>query len=146
MLELYQHDLSDIWDQELDLAGEYGYSLDRYWNEPGCYPFVALVNGHYAGFALVDGATKIASAGHWMDQFFVLKKYRREGRGKAIANHVFSALPGYWEVGQMPMNSSARRFWKQVIAEHTANSYTEHSVSSGWWQGSIQCFHSRAQQ
>ena len=24
MLELYQHDLSDIWDQDLDAGGEYG--------------------------------------------------------------------------------------------------------------------------
>jgi hypothetical protein len=57
MLELYQYDLSDIWDQELDAHGEYGYSLDRYWNEPNCLPFVALANGHYAGFALVDEAS-----------------------------------------------------------------------------------------
>ena len=31
MLELYQHDLSGIWDQDLDAHGEYGYALDRYW-------------------------------------------------------------------------------------------------------------------
>jgi hypothetical protein len=48
MLELYQHDLSDIWDQEVDSHGEYGYPLDHYWKEPSCHPFVALVNGHYA--------------------------------------------------------------------------------------------------
>ena len=53
MLELYQHDLSDIWDQELDARGECGYSLDRYWQEANCHPFVVMVNGHYAGFALV---------------------------------------------------------------------------------------------
>ena len=27
MLELYQHDLSHIWDQDLDEHGEYGYAL-----------------------------------------------------------------------------------------------------------------------
>jgi hypothetical protein len=32
MLELYQYDLSDIWDQDLDAAGEFGYGLDRYWS------------------------------------------------------------------------------------------------------------------
>ena len=31
MLELYQHDLSDIWDQDLDSQGV-GYALDRYWD------------------------------------------------------------------------------------------------------------------
>jgi len=146
MLELYQHDLSDKWDQELDSHGEYGYSLDRYWKQPNCHPFVALANGHYAGFALVDGAMKIENSGQWMDQFFVLKKHRRAGIGKAMAHHVFSALPGYWEVGQMANNLSAQRFWRKVIAEYTGNSYAEKSLSSGWWQGVIQCFQSRAQQ
>ena len=54
MLELYQHDLSDIWDQDLDCHGEYGYALDRYWDTEGCFPFVAITDGKYAGFALVD--------------------------------------------------------------------------------------------
>jgi predicted acetyltransferase len=101
MLELYQYDLSDIWDQDLDVHGEFGYELDRYWSQANCHPFVALIDGHYAGFALVDGSVKVAKTGHWMDQFFVLKKYRRSGIGKAIAMNTFKALPGYWEVGQM---------------------------------------------
>ena len=140
MLELYQHDLSDIWDQELDAQGEYGFSLDRYWQDAHCHPFVARVHGHYAGFALVDGATKVAPTGLWMDQFFVLKKYRRAGIGKAIAQHLFAVLPGPWEVGQMTENLAAQRFWRRVIGEHTGGAYTEHVLSTGWWQGVVQCF------
>ena len=45
MLELYQHDLSDIWDQDLDLHGEYGYALDRYWQRSDCWPYVFRVGG-----------------------------------------------------------------------------------------------------
>ena len=97
MLELYQYELSDIWDQNLDANGEYGYALDRFWSGDGCRAFVATVSGHYAGFALADGAVKIGTIGHWMDQFFVLKKYRRSGLGAARARHVFVALPGRWE-------------------------------------------------
>jgi predicted acetyltransferase len=107
MLELYQHELSDIWDQDLDTHGEYGYSLDCYWSKPDCHPFVATVNGRYAGFALVDGAVKVGTAGHWMDQFFVLKKYRRSGVGRVLARTVFDTLPGAWEVGQMTLNQLA---------------------------------------
>jgi hypothetical protein len=33
MLELYQLDLSDLWDQNLDEHGEYGYALDRFFAE-----------------------------------------------------------------------------------------------------------------
>ena len=120
MLELYQHDLSDIWDQELDAHGEYGYALDRYWQGGPCHPFVATAGGHYAGFALVDGAVKVGRLGHWMDQFFVLKKYRRAGVGQAMALQVFAALPGPWEVGQMLGNLAAQSFWRRVIGQNIA--------------------------
>jgi len=59
MLELYQYELSDIWDQDLDADGMYGYALERYWQTPGCTALVACVNGFYAGFALVDDAVKL---------------------------------------------------------------------------------------
>ena len=140
MLELYQHDLSDIWDQELDVHGEYGYELDSYWRQANCHPFIAMVNGHYAGFALVNGSVKVARSGHWMDQFFVLKKYRRVGLGKAMALGVFSQLPGYWEVGQMTDNKPAQAFWRAVITELTGGAYTEQILTTGWWQGIVQCF------
>jgi predicted acetyltransferase len=140
MLELYQHDLSDLWDQELDANGEFGYALDRYWQDPDCHPFVALVDGHYAGFALVDAAVKVGQSGHWMDQFFVMKKHRRAGAGRAMALHVFSALPGDWEVGQMTANLPAQVFWRRVIAERTGGNYAEHELTGGGWRGVVQCF------
>jgi predicted acetyltransferase len=140
MLELYQHDLSDLWHQELDANGEFGYALDRYWQDPDCHPFVALVDGYYAGFALVDAAVKVGPSGHWMDQFFVLKKHRRAGVGRAIALHVFAALPGDWEVGQMTGNLPAQVFWRRVIAERTEGNYAEHELTGGGWHGVVQCF------
>lgn len=144
MVELYQHDLSDIWPQELDALGEYGYALDRYWREANCHAFVALVDGRYAGFALVDGAVKVAGYGRWIDQFFVLKKYRRAGIGNAVAMRVFASLPGYWEVGQMPDNASAQAFWRRVVGEYTDGNYQEHVLASGSWQGVVQSFESTA--
>ena len=144
MLELYQHDLSDIWDQDIDAQGEYGYRLDRYWDNSGsdsdCHPFVATVDGKYAGFALVDGAVKVGSAGYWMDQFFVLKKYRRTGLGSVLARQVFAALPGSWEVGQMTDNHAAQSFWREVISQYTDGQFVERKLTAGWWQGSVQCF------
>ncbi len=140
MLEFYQHDLSDIWDQDLDVHGEYGYSLDRFWRDKACHPFLALVNGKYAGFALVDGSVKIGEHGRWMDQFFVMKKYRGSGIGKSLATQVFAALPGQWEVGQMANNLAAQAFWRAVIDRTTKGQFKEHSLTEGWWQGKVQTF------
>jgi predicted acetyltransferase len=140
MLELYQHDLSDIWPSDIDAHGDYGYELDRYWVDARCRPFVALCNGAYAGFALVDGATKVRRSGHWMDQFFVMKKYRRHGVGRALATQVFAALPGVWEVGQMLDNRPAQAFWRRVIGGCADAGFVEHRLTSGAWNGLVQCF------
>jgi predicted acetyltransferase len=140
MLELYQYELSDIWDQDLDAHGEYGYWLDRFWSGDGCHAFVAMVSDHYAGFALADGAVKVGTSGHWIDQFFVLKKYRRCGVGATLARRVFDALPGRWEVGLMPDNLAAQAFWRRVIADYTKVTFTEHAITSGRWQGVVQLF------
>jgi len=142
MLELYQHDLSDIWDQDLDCHGEYGYALDKFWNAEGCHSFVVTANGRYAGFALVDQAVRVGTEGYWMDQFFVLKKYRRQGVGDLLARSVFAALPGRWEVGQMPQNQAAQAFWRKVIGRYTGGRFKEYEVRAGWWQGVIQVFES----
>ncbi len=143
MLELYQHDLSDLWDQDLDSHGEYGYELDQYWRDPRWYPFVAVANGRYAGFALVNPELKVgqpSESSHWMAQFFVLKKYRRAGLGAEVAAAVFKALPGQWEVGQMSDNLPAQAFWRRVIADYSGGAFTEHVLTEGWWQGLVQCF------
>ena len=142
MLELYQHDLSDIWDQDLNINREYGYNLDRYWTGDDCHPFVAFVGGHYAGLALVDSAVKVGTDGFWMDQFLVLKKYRGCGLGKELATRVFAALPGHWEVGQIMSKHAAQAFWRRVITDYTVGSFTEHSLAGGRWEGIVQCFES----
>lgn len=119
MLELYQHDLSDIWDQDLDAHGEYGYELDRYWRQPSCRPFVFTVAGRYAGVALVDDTVSLPDNELLMAQFFVVKKYRRRGIGGAAARQVFDQVRGRWEVGQMPLNLPAQAFWRRVIGAYT---------------------------
>ncbi|CAN5904793.1 GNAT family N-acetyltransferase [soil metagenome] len=143
MLELYQHDLSDIWDQDLDAHGEYGYALDRFWHDPDCHAFVATVDGRYAGVALVDGQVKLGQAGFWMSQFFVLKKYRRRGVGDTLATTLFDRLPGRWEVGQMPDNLPAQAFWRRVIGAYTSQGFDERAIVTGEWVGIIQSFRSR---
>ena len=144
MLELYQHDLSDIWDQDLDFHGEYGYALDQYWDAEGCHPFIATVGGKYAGFALVNREVLVGTDGYCVDQFFVLKKYRRQGIGQAMAKSVFSALPGRWEVCQTRQNVAAQEFWRKVIGEYTDGRFKEQDVHAQGWQGVVQVFESTA--
>lgn len=145
MLELYQHDLSDIWDQDLDIHGEFGYALDRYWGRSDCWPYVFLIEGRLAGFALVDRRVRIPGDDFWMDQFFVMKKYRRQGVGRVTAAAVFDLHHGRWQIGQMPENRTAQAFWRQVIGGYTREHFVEEQLASGWWQGHVQRFTSPGQ-
>ena len=139
MLELYQYELSDIWDQDLDARGEYGYSLERHARAERFFAHVVLVEGRYAGFALVAPAMVTQTDGHWMEQFFILKKYRRSGNGLALARHVLNYHPGPWEIGQMPGNVAARTFWRAILSR-LAGGFSEVEVTEGWWQGTVQRF------
>ena len=141
MLELYQYELSDIWPQDADADAKYGYDLERHKQGERFHAYLALESSQYVGFALVAPAIVTRTVGSWMEQFFILKKYRRSGAGRALARHVFGCHPGPWEVGQMPANLAAQAFWRQVIAAASSGAYVEIQVTQGWWQGFVQQFH-----
>lgn len=141
LLELYQHELSDIWHQDLNSQGRYGYDLSRHRRAERFCAHVAVDGSQYVGFALVAPAVVTRAEGSWMEQFFILKRHRRSGAGRALARHVFFSHPGPWEVGQMPANVAARAFWRRVVADVTDGQFTEIQVTQGWWQGSVQQFH-----
>lgn len=137
MLELYQYELSDIWDQDLDVNGEYGYNIERHALAERFFAHVALVEGCYAGFALVAPAVVTQTDGHWMEQFYILKKYRRGGNGLALATHVLNYHPGPWEIGQMSGNVAARPFWRAVVSRLASDNFSEVAVTQGWWRGTV---------
>ena len=145
LLELYQYDISDIYLQDTDAEAKYGYNLERHRRDERFHAHVALEGSQYIGFALVAPAIVTRKEGSWMEQFFVLKRYRRSGAGRALALHVFQSHPGPWEVGQMPANHAAQAFWRNVIATATAGAFVELQVTEGWWQGVVQQFHARAE-
>ena len=140
MLELYQYELSDFWHQELDAQARYGYDLQRHHEGTRFFAYVALEGSQYVGLALVAPAGVTLAEGSWLEQFFILKRYRRAGAGRTLAEYVFRSHPGAWEVGQMPANVAAQAFWRKVIGAFTRGQFTEVTVTEGWWQGVVQQF------
>jgi len=124
LLQLYLHDLSEFIDTDVDPHGEFPYRyLDHYWTEPDRHAFLIRVDGEWAGFALVRACP------HWdMAEFFVMRKYRREGVGREAARLVFAAFPGTWEVRQREANTGATRFWRAAIPYEFEEVATEEGV------------------
>jgi predicted acetyltransferase len=62
-----------------------------------------------------------------VNEFFVLRSYRRRRVGKAGAWALFNWLPGKWEVGWLEGNEPAAAFWRRAVAEYT-HDFEEASV------------------
>lgn len=127
LLELCHHDYSEFNGMDLDTHGLYGYEyLDPYWTEPDRYPFFIRVEGKLAGFVMVSRfETPTSGDTYAIAEFFVLRKYRRQGVGKIAAYHIFDMFPGKWSIDQEPGNIPAQTFWRKIIAEYTHNNYQE---------------------
>ena len=137
------YDFSEIDGSDVDELGEFVCrNLDRYWKEPGRYPLLIYVDGKIAGFALVAYRSVVSrnTKARWIAEFFVMRKYRRRGIGKRVAFEVFNRYPGSWEVGQIPQNVPALKFWRRVIGEYTRDNYREIVLDNETWRGTVQIF------
>ena len=138
MLELYQYDLSPFAKADLNEHGEFGYAyLDHYWTESGRYPFLAKLASKLVGFALVNTHQYLPESEYSMAEFFVMKRYRRQGLGRVLAWHVLEQHRGIWEVRQLPGNERAMSFWQGIIGDYTAGVFKEIIDGYGEWKGPI---------
>jgi predicted acetyltransferase len=145
LIELYLYDASEISPKlDVDAHGLFGYKhLDHYWTEKERYPFLVRVNGRYAGFALVNDWVLIPGNQRSIAEFFVMRKFRRQGVGKRVAFNIFHRLPAMWEVRQVKENTAGIQFWRQVIGEYTGGNYRETLAEQETWDGPVQYFDNR---
>jgi len=142
LLELCQHDSSEFTGEDVDEHGQFGYRyLDHYWTEAGRHPFLIRVAGRLAGFVLVralESQGEITASA--IAEFFVVRKYRRQGIGRQAAVATFELFPGKWSIYQEEANLPAQSFWRRVVAEYTHGAYTEEHLDSEEWRGPCQRF------
>ena len=89
------------------------------------YPFMVRVGGELAGFAMIKHMRADHEADYDVGEFFILRKFRGKGIGKAIAHRLFDRFPGMWEVRQMVEHKPAQAFWRRVIAAYAGDQYQE---------------------
>jgi predicted acetyltransferase len=143
LMELYQHDFSEYDGSDTGPSGLYNYPcLDYYWNEPERSPFLVRVDGQLAGFVLVARYNYLTGQkDSWvLAEFFVMRKYRRQGVGKYVACHIFDRFHGEWQVAQIPENIPATAFWRKVITCYTHGNFQEHDSNNDHWRGPVQMF------
>lgn len=142
LLELYRYDFTEFDDEDIGDDGRFGYRyLDSYWSAEGRHAFVIRAGGKLAGFVLLR-QTRSAAGGLAMDvsEFFVMRRYRRQGVGEDVARHIFDRFPGKWEVRELERNLPAQAFWRRVIDRYTGGRFEDGGWDDGQARGSVQMF------
>jgi catechol 2,3-dioxygenase-like lactoylglutathione lyase family enzyme len=84
LLELYAHDLSEIFSLEFGADGRFGYEkLPLYWSEPERrFPFLIRCGSRTVGFALTTRGSPASDDPDAFDvaEFFVLRRHREMAR------------------------------------------------------------------
>jgi predicted acetyltransferase len=129
LLELYAHDLSDVFDLELSHDGRYGYKkLQLYFSEPATrFAFLIKHGGQLVGFALVTRGSPASRDPNVLDmaEFFVVRRHRRGGIGRQAAFLLWNELRGHWFVRVSGGNKSGREFWSRIVQDYTGGVFSE---------------------
>ena len=129
LLELYIHDLSEIFPVELGPDGRFGYErLPLYWSEPDTrFAFLIRSGARVAGFIFVTRGSPATDNPADLDvaEFFVLRGHRRSGVGREAAFALWRSLPGHWVVRVSEANRAGLPFWRDVVRAYTAGSFDE---------------------
>ncbi len=127
LMQFYVYDFSEFINLDVEANGLFAaYSnLDDYWKEENRFPYIIQKKERHIGFVLVRFIETAQRNYFSIAEFFVMKKYRREGFGKTIAHQIFSFHKGEWEVYQKESNKPAQLFWNKVIDDYTKGDFTE---------------------
>src|SRR5258708_33683791 len=93
------------------------------------FPYIIKKDEKYIGFVLVKFIETAERNYFSIGEFFVMRKYRREGIGRSVAAQVFNLHRGQWEVYQKENNIPAQLFWNKVIADYTKGRFNERFVN-----------------
>jgi predicted acetyltransferase len=114
-LQFYIYDMSRFTDAR-PVDGVFAYRhFDAYWREGERRSALwAHYDGDTAGFALVR--FDMADNHHEVAEFFVLKRFRRRGIGRAFARQLLARSPGPWKLHHLANNNAAAiAFWRGVL-------------------------------
>ena len=147
MMQLYLYDLGTIDGWNISADGFFGEpeKIERFWTERGRRSFFIRADGALAGFVLIRDEAAYAGPGtHEISEFFVLRKFRRQGVGAQAARMAFDLAPGPWELSQLASNVAAQQFWRAVIDRYTRGKFSEtdeaHDHDGRPWRGRVHRF------
>ena len=118
LLELRAYDLTEHINFDIGDDGFYGYkNLPLYWKDSNRHPYLIYCDKKIAGLVLVQQGSPISDDTSVWDiaEFFIMRKYKRQGLGSAVATQIWEQFKGTWQVRVFMGNKIAYQFWLQAI-------------------------------
>ncbi|HEX2658856.1 MAG TPA: GNAT family N-acetyltransferase [Polyangia bacterium] len=143
LIDLYAYDFSALLGLDVGDDGRFAFrDLAPFWTDDWRHAFFVKAGDKLAGFALVEARSRLSGEPgvHDMAEFFILRKYRRQGVGERAACLVFQRFPGRWEVRQRAENADATVFWRRVIDRYTGGIFEDVVRADAAWRGPVQSF------
>jgi predicted acetyltransferase len=110
---------------KLEENGAYSpFNLEDYWTTEDHYAFLIKDDTELVGFALLK--TGLHEEHHYINEFFIMKKFSGKGYGAAAAKSLFDRFPGKWKITQIHNNYPAQAFWRKVVNDYTNGFYKEY--------------------
>ncbi|MBD3922086.1 GNAT family N-acetyltransferase [Paenibacillus sp. PR3] len=139
---LYLYDLSEIWERDTNRYGvfedddtrtlaEQIQVFDVWWEHPGVlFPYLIKVDDLPAGliFVATPPYTPCPSyIDYYLNEFFLMRKYRGKGIGEIAMRQLLDMMPGRWELQTNPTarNERAIKFYRKTLHACTNGEYTE---------------------
>lgn len=132
LARFYAYDMSEYWrggpGWEVPENGLYEcIDFRKYWDDPSAFPFLIRYDGELAGFAIISKSGSEPSIDFIMAQFFIMRKFKRQGIGRQVAYKCFDRFPGVWEVMVFPGNEGSYRFWRTIIKHYSSQPLIEYT-------------------
>ena len=118
LLQFYIYDFSEFVELDVKEDGlfEPYSSLREYWEEENeRFPYFIKEGEKYLGFVLVRYITLSDRSYFSMAEFFIMRRYRKMGIGRSIAEQVFNLHKGQWEIYQKEINKPAQDFCHLLV-------------------------------
>ncbi|WP_394560648.1 GNAT family N-acetyltransferase [Aquipseudomonas alcaligenes] len=118
LYQFYAYESSDWEEEEIEADGRFYIHephLARYWQDAGWSASLILADGFIAGFLLIERSELPGIDAREFADLFILKKYRRHGIGRALAEQVMND-GSTWLVRFYAGDEPAAAFWRNVLA------------------------------
>jgi predicted acetyltransferase len=137
LAEQYCRDMSEWFQLDTGTDERYSYDTASVWAK-GYDVHLAKIDDSLAGFAIIGSASEWTGVvgGHDVHEFFVMRKFRRLGIGRIMANFLWDKYRGEWLVRVLEANAPAVAFWRDGISSFSLNSYDEvqHIANGRHWK------------